>query len=77
MPGDSLVLIRYVKDEICHQMLVPSDKVGYKSKIGIDKKVLISHTLRYRQPTYNIVSNKTVTNYALLLIYSEARVFLQ
>ena len=55
MPGDSLVL-RYVKDDICHQMLVPSDRVGYKSKLGIDREVLISHTLRYRQPTYNIVS---------------------
>ena len=45
MLGESLVL-RYVKDEICHQMLVPSHEVDYKSQIGIDGKVHISRKLR-------------------------------
>ena len=35
--GYSLVL-KYVNDKIYHQMLVPSDKVYYKSQIGINKK---------------------------------------
>ena len=55
MPRDSLVS-RYVIDDICQLILVPSGKVGYMSQIGIDKEVLISHTLRYSQPTYSIVS---------------------
>ena len=45
MPGNSLVL-RYVKDEIYHQMLVPSDhRVDYTSQIGIDGKVIHIHNL--------------------------------